>query len=381
MIAEGTSIAYRGATAEVQAKLRRVIEVWRQRQIFETGIQDAIEARIEELDKSKGSTKRTLGGSLFSSSSSSGSGIPSELQTIATSQIALSKANATATSTVPTADTEYAKLTDPEKAVPTPPVHAARLSALLKSLASAESAVSESLKARRTLVDGLGKLLEEHRTKLTEEEAQHQRLSERKTAIESKKREVEDGIMRGLSAENSPTTPSSSNRADPRINGQQPLGNGSPGAPEPDRPDVEELTPPPEAPPAVSTPVPQSTAAAAATLPTPSPIPSTARTPEPAAMISGAENGNAYSNSMPTPQQQQQQTMSYPQAGADLLSSLNVPGVRAYSGSPGPAQGVKRRRVDEESAAVFGGGEGDALSELDEDVAELLRQESGGAAR
>ena len=47
IIAEATAIAYRGATNEVQQKLRRVVQVWRARQIFETPIQDAVEARID----------------------------------------------------------------------------------------------------------------------------------------------------------------------------------------------------------------------------------------------------------------------------------------------------------------------------------------------
>ena len=47
ILAEATSIAYKGATNEVQQKLRRVVEVWRQRQIFETTIQEAVEARID----------------------------------------------------------------------------------------------------------------------------------------------------------------------------------------------------------------------------------------------------------------------------------------------------------------------------------------------
>lgn len=47
IIAEATAIAYKGATNEVQQKLRRVVEVWRQRQIFESSIQEAIEARID----------------------------------------------------------------------------------------------------------------------------------------------------------------------------------------------------------------------------------------------------------------------------------------------------------------------------------------------
>jgi regulator of Ty1 transposition protein 103 len=47
VIAEATATAYKGATNEVQQKLRRVVEVWRQRQIFEIPIQEAIETRID----------------------------------------------------------------------------------------------------------------------------------------------------------------------------------------------------------------------------------------------------------------------------------------------------------------------------------------------
>lgn len=47
VIAEATSTAYKGATNEVQQKLRRVVEVWRQRAIFDLPIQEAIESRID----------------------------------------------------------------------------------------------------------------------------------------------------------------------------------------------------------------------------------------------------------------------------------------------------------------------------------------------
>jgi regulator of Ty1 transposition protein 103 len=47
VIAEASATAYKGATNEVQQKIRRVIEVWRDRGIFETPIQDAIEARVD----------------------------------------------------------------------------------------------------------------------------------------------------------------------------------------------------------------------------------------------------------------------------------------------------------------------------------------------
>jgi len=49
VIAEATATAYKGATNEIQQKLKRVVEVWRQRQIFEMPIQEAIEARIDGM--------------------------------------------------------------------------------------------------------------------------------------------------------------------------------------------------------------------------------------------------------------------------------------------------------------------------------------------
>lgn len=49
IIAEATAVAYRGATSEVQSKLRRVVEVWRQRQIFDQSVLEAIEAQLDGI--------------------------------------------------------------------------------------------------------------------------------------------------------------------------------------------------------------------------------------------------------------------------------------------------------------------------------------------
>ena len=42
--------AYKGATNEVQQKLRRVIDVWKQRVIFEPDIQEIIENRVNGME-------------------------------------------------------------------------------------------------------------------------------------------------------------------------------------------------------------------------------------------------------------------------------------------------------------------------------------------
>ncbi|KAK4697715.1 hypothetical protein P7C71_g411, partial [Lecanoromycetidae sp. Uapishka_2] len=352
IIAEATAVAYKGATEDVKSKLRRVVEVWRQRQIFDNTILVAIEARIDDIDKSRASNKKPLlGGSLFSNSS--GPSAPSEIQPLVPFQIAVSKAAASTASAVPDADADYDKLSDPTKPTPTAPVHAARLSALVKSLANAEGAVSESIKARRSLVEGLEKIIESNRAALTTEEAQKESLTIRKNAVEAKKREVEDGIMRGIiSAESTPVAAYGSPGAGSRANGNA----ATPNENEPERPDVEDLTPPPES--------------------RPSEDDSTGAAPGPNGGLQQRLFSSDPHSALQTPSEPPptHPPVAPPMVGADLLSSLSVPPVRHYVGSQGVSP--KKRKIDDDYPG-FGEGE-DAMANLDDDVAELLRAESGG---
>lgn len=62
VVAEAISIAYKGAAADIQSKLKRVVDVWKDRAIFEAPIQAAIDNRIEGLF---GSWPCTFSGSLL----------------------------------------------------------------------------------------------------------------------------------------------------------------------------------------------------------------------------------------------------------------------------------------------------------------------------
>lgn len=46
-IAEGTAIAYKGCSPDIQKKIRRVVEVWRERSIFSPETQAEVEQRID----------------------------------------------------------------------------------------------------------------------------------------------------------------------------------------------------------------------------------------------------------------------------------------------------------------------------------------------
>lgn len=233
---------------------------------------------------------------------------------------------------------------DPSIAIPTPPVHAHRLSGLLKNLANAEGAVAERIKARRALVEGLQELLEINRTALREDEGLQYDLSSKRTSIEAKKREVEDNIMKGLSAEN-------------------PEGGAS-GAEDPARPDVEQLTPPPiESLTPVGSP----------------PLMSYGTTAE--EDLAEKTNTSKYDLS-PQPSNPEPAVLSSSSSaaapGADLLSSLAAPMTRPRSsdGLNGSVN-IKRRKMSsnaelDEYANVVGG---DAMDGMDADVAEILDRE------
>lgn len=248
-MAEAIQTAYRSSPPEVQTKIRRVVEVWRTRNVFEAPILEAIEARIDEIDKSKGSSgKKTLmGKSLFTSSSSPG--MPKELETLAPLQIAVTKETISARPAIDAAQTEYTKLNDPSVALPSPPVHAARLSSLIKSLAAAESALSASIKARKSLIADLERILEINKSALEKDEETYLQLESRKASTEAKKREVEDGIIRGLSSAES-STENASGSGGPSGEGvmhSPGFDNGGNAADASaflsERPEIEELTP------------------------------------------------------------------------------------------------------------------------------------------
>lgn len=247
---------------------------------------------------------------------------------------------------------------DPNATAPTPPVHAARLSALLKNLSNAEGAVWESIKAREALVAGLESFLQTSRAALNADRSQHEELMNRKRTAEAKKREVEDGIMRGLSNETPPSTLRKTSSADSPTNGK--LENGTSSV-ELERPQMEELTPPP----------------VESLTPVESPKPAEAYF----TTTTGADTFHIYPPNRieppPPPSMSPPSIQKNTTPGADLLSSLSMPPVRSYASSPTNGGPVKKRKIEDSDMDEFVGG--DAMADLDDDVAELLRAESGGA--
>jgi len=252
VIAEATAAAYQGASQDVQGRVRRVVEVWRQRGIFDARILEGVEGRLAEIDRAKGPGKsgggaggvggKMLGGSLFGG----GSGhLPRELEPIAKSLAAVAKAEGMGApaATAEAALAEYSRLTDAEATPPTPPVYAARLSALMKNLAGAEAVVEAGVRARREVVAGVAAFLEAQRARLAEDEGRAKELAEKKEVVEGKKRAVEDAIMRGLSGATVEEVGMTATRDFAETSGKEEGPEAEGFTPPP--PDVEAFTPPP----------------------------------------------------------------------------------------------------------------------------------------
>lgn len=233
IIAEAVQQSYRSSTSDIQGKIRRVVDVWKSRGVFEESILQAIQARIDDVDKTKTTSgKKTLmGNSLFSSSSSTG--MPKELESLGPLQTAVTKADITNKPLVDAASSEYSKINDPNVNQPSPPVYAASLSSLIKKLASAEAGLNETITARKALIADLRRLTGASEQALAKDEAQLTDFTDKRNTAETSKRDVEDSIIRGLS-----TTPQE-DEGDQNADGN--------------RPDVEELTPEPESTPIYTT--------------------------------------------------------------------------------------------------------------------------------
>ncbi len=372
VIAEATATAYKGATSDVQNKLRRVVEVWRQRNIFEAPIQDAIEARINELDKTKDNTKRGFGGGgLFSKGASA---TPAELQPLVAPLQTINKLAPTTETQIATANADYDKQIDPNVPIPSAPVHAARLNGLLKTLANAEGAVAESIKARTLLISGLEKLLESNRAALAKDQEEHTRLSTHKAEIDTKKRDVEDAIMKGFGN-------TSSNPSTPR-EGQQGVQAKKEESAEAERPQVEALTPPPFE--RLSQP-PEEQKGQSELQQQPMEPPQQPQEEQEQSFPQQFQNQNHIPPTAIEPIQQQSAISGISDASDQangFLASLNQNQLHGANGSSDGSATKKRKTShlgafgQQEEFPDFGG----ELDGIDEDVQEMLRGDGGGSA-
>ncbi|KAF3911885.1 hypothetical protein AA313_de0210172 [Arthrobotrys entomopaga] len=226
IMADACEAAYRGSPADIQQKLRRVIQVWRQRAIFDLDVLDGIDQRLDDVDKGKSTAAagRRLGGGI------GGGATPAELTRLSTAQSKLNNQLTHSTIAFGSASDEYKKYMEAE-AIPPPAVYVARLSQLIKTLDIAHAAVSDALTSRKELIKNLESLLETNKTALAGEEGQLKEVEDKKARTEDVKKDVENMLLSGMTDDK---------------NGDTAMRSTTPDI-EPPREMVEALTPPPAA--------------------------------------------------------------------------------------------------------------------------------------
>ncbi|KAH8153115.1 uncharacterized protein LAJ45_02702 [Morchella importuna] len=210
IIPEACEIAYKGAPPEIQNKIKRVIQVWRERSIFEVVTQGTIEKRLDDVDHGKSGpssgagARKFGGGGLFGGSLGGGSlsgggtsNVPLEFTPIINSHKGLQTKLSSSTIAVGMANTEYQKQFDTDT-LPVPPVYAARLSSLLKTLDNAHIAVKGAIEAREAHIRNLEKLLQASKKALEIEKDKFNDITEKRQKTESTKVEVEMMILRDM---------------------------------------------------------------------------------------------------------------------------------------------------------------------------------------
>ncbi|TGZ84598.1 DUF618-domain-containing protein [Ascodesmis nigricans] len=333
IIAEASEFAYRGSPANIQDKIRRVVVVWRERNIFPQQIQGDIEARLDDIDKGKGSAKGGLGGglkfggssmlggsSLLGGGGGAGGSTPLELVPIMKTHKDVADQASSVTIAVGTANTEFQKQFDPSN-LPPPPVYAARLSQLLKTLDTAEAAINGAIQARKAHVRNIERLLSQAKAALDKDEKAAADLAEKRRKTGETKTDVENMILRSMEEGGD------GNGNDNGIEGERSK------TPENRSPEIEALTPPGQ-------------------------IQSDPEPPTPASELHHRHSISATDPPAPVP---------FHAGASELLASLTAP--LAHNGV-----GMKRANVDE----------GNVFEGLDEDLVNMFKNqaaETGGGQK
>ncbi|ANB16012.1 Rtt103p [Sugiyamaella lignohabitans] len=207
--------SYKHLTPSTQNKLRRLVDVLKQRSIFPPTTIQAIETR---LSSGGGPTKKIGNG--ISGSSLGIPSIPSQLTTLSALQKTESDSSVNADINLKKALNDYSNIFDGET-LPAPPVYNSQLSLLITKLNSAEASLNSLLTTRRGLVNELRRLLETNERNLKNTESQLKDLVEKNKHASETKQELAE-ILVGSTEEQESTTPADS----------------------PSAPNVEELTPP-----------------------------------------------------------------------------------------------------------------------------------------
>lgn len=187
VVPDAIGAAYKQVSQDVKSKIKRVVEVWRQRRIFDETVLYNIESQLNSDAPSKQviGSKMSLGGSLDE--------IPPSLAKLAKIQTQLTQLTSSSSTSFSTANKKYSDLYD-ANTLPAPKEYAEELNRLEPVISGAMGALTKTIRMRHDLLEQLQSLISSNGTLLAEEEKQLTDMKEKLTQILETKKEIQEMI-------------------------------------------------------------------------------------------------------------------------------------------------------------------------------------------
>lgn len=211
---------YRQASADIKPRIKRVADVWRQRQVFPEDVLDKIDAALLDTRKPGGGFGFGSGKFGDSSSSSSAPELPPILSKLASLHKNLTAATGLSNVSLKTANDDYQSIVESDN-LPAPKEYASKLALLEPRLLSAHVNLTKRLNARREFIDQLISLTRSNEVLLNEDEELLKELDAKKAKVHELKTELVDMI-----GEDAVDTVSSNSRSETPIDNWASRGSG-----------------------------------------------------------------------------------------------------------------------------------------------------------
>ncbi|KAK7203754.1 RNA polymerase II-binding domain-containing protein [Myxozyma melibiosi] len=208
VIADVIENTYRQTNADLQAKIRRVVDVWRQRDIFARSVLDDIQNRLNDADQKK--PKAAAGSRRLGQGMTFGMGLAPEISKLSSLHGQVNSRASTFGASFESASKSFSDLVDAE-ALPAPTEYASRIESVLKALESAKSASAELAKAREEFIGQLQSLVDINKAALEAERKQRDELEEKGKHMLGLKDDIQEMLSGKPSEEANGSSSGSSN--------------------------------------------------------------------------------------------------------------------------------------------------------------------------
>lgn len=173
---------------EIKARVKRVLDVWKQRQVFDGSVISDMESRIATLDAVV-SSDSSISQGIFGSHD-----LPSQLLRLSNLQKQVNNLQKSLCDSLKQSQVQYQELFDSE-ALPAPPAYAAKLVSLSDKLKYSINSIRSCIVAKKDVCDELHKLLSETEKSVDLDSHNLKDLEQKVHHTETTKKEVEELLV------------------------------------------------------------------------------------------------------------------------------------------------------------------------------------------